>query len=277
MSGRNRYNLPPQDPSWKGKVWGAALFLAVAATAAVTMVVRAPEATTAPEALRVHVLRTFPHARDAFTQGLVYEHGTLYESTGLVGRSSLRRVDLETGRVLQKQDVPAPWFAEGLALVGNRLWQLTWKGGRAFEYDAQSFEHLSTHPYRGEGWGLCFDGKRLVMSDGSDYLTFRDPDTFDIEGRVRVTEIARPVERLNELECVDGSVYANVWTTNRIVRIDPQTGHVTASIDASGLLHGDDAKGVDVLNGIAYLPRSKHFLITGKLWPKMFEVVFVKK
>jgi glutamine cyclotransferase len=232
-------------------------------------------AVTTSRALKVKVLRTYPHDRDAFTQGLIWRDGVLYESTGLVGRSSLRKVDLTSGAVKQQVTVNPPYFAEGLADVGNRLFQLTWQHGRVFVYDKNTLNRVGEMGYQGEGWGLCHDGRSLIMSNGSDGLTVRDPKTFAVTRTVRVTDGGRPLPRLNELECVRGDVYANVWTTDTIVRIDMTSGRVTATIDASGLLVPADRLGTDVLNGIAYDPADRTFLITGKLWPKLFRVTFV--
>jgi glutaminyl-peptide cyclotransferase len=228
----------------------------------------------AAERLTAQVVRAYPHDRGAFTQGLVWRDGALYESTGMVGQSSLRRIDLATGAVLQKADVPPPYFAEGLADAGNRLYQLTWQHGRVFVYDKSTFGRVGGMSYQGEGWGLCHDGRAFVMSDGSDTLTVRRTADFVAERTVRVTLDARPLSRLNELECVGGDVYANVWQTETIVRIDVRSGRVTAQIDASGLLTPAERQGVDVLNGIAYDPGDRTFLITGKWWPKLFRVRF---
>ncbi|MFW6086689.1 MAG: glutaminyl-peptide cyclotransferase [Myxococcota bacterium] len=267
----------PARPRWGLRLGGFAVVAALAVAVALALADRTPAAATVPEALRAEVLESYPHARDAFTQGLVYHDGRLYESTGLVGHSSLREVELRSGRVLRRADVDAPRFAEGLARVDDRLWQLTWHAGRALVWDRAGFEHLSTRRYEGEGWGLCFDGTHLVMSDGSAHLAFRDPETFDVERRVRVTKVGQPVRRLNELECVDGHVYANVWRADDIVRIDPDTGRVTAVIDASGLLPAEEAADAGVLNGIAHVPERDTFLLTGKRWPRMFEVALVPR
>ena len=226
--------------------------------------------------LRVDVLRELAHERDAYIQGLVWWNDQLFESTGRYGASTLRRLDPQTGRVEQRIDVPEQYFGEGLALVERRLIMLTWTAERAFTYDRDSFELGETFRYSGEGWGLCYDGDRLVMSDGSDLLTFRDPDTFEQIGEQRVRLRGQPLHRLNELECVDGVVYANVWEEDFLVRIDPETGRVTDYIDATGLLQGADRTGAEVLNGIAYDPTAETFYITGKWWPKMFEVRFVE-
>lgn len=228
------------------------------------------------ERLRVQVIRSYPHDRGAFTQGLVFDGGKLFESTGLVGQSSLREVELTTGRVIRKANVPAPIFAEGLALVGNTLIQLTWQNGRALLYSKNTFARAGDFAYKGEGWGLCTLGNELVMSDGSSTLTFRRPRDFTVIRTLDVTMDGQRLDQLNELECVGADVYANVWMRDMIVRIDPKSGRVTARIDAPNLLSPLERQGVDVLNGIAYDPGDQTFLITGKLWPKLFRVKFVK-
>ena len=237
---------------------------------------KAAGAPNVPERLKVKVLSTRPHDPGAYTQGLVLTGGSLYESTGLNGRSSLREVDPRTGEVKRRVEVPQQYFAEGLALAGDRLIQLTWQNGVAFVYEPATFKKVGELRYDGEGWGLCHDGRRLVMSDGSDLLLFRDPKTLAPQGQVNVTLAGAPVYQLNELECVDGAVYANVWQTDDILKIDPATGHVTAVIDASGLLTPQESAQAEVLNGIAWDPAKKTFLLTGKMWPKMFEVELVK-
>jgi glutamine cyclotransferase len=230
----------------------------------------------AVERLKVKVLATRPHDPEAYTQGLLWHDGRLYESTGLYeGQSSLREVNPETGEVLRSTRLAPKYFAEGLALVGDRLIQITWQEGTAFVYGLAQFDPRGQFSYTGEGWGLAYDGKRLIMSDGTDRLTFRDPVTFDSLGGVNVSEDGKPVLNVNELEWVDGVLYANVWQTDRILRIDPATGRVSAEIDASGLLNVTEAAKAEVLNGIAWRPDTKTFYITGKRWPKMFEVVFV--
>jgi glutamine cyclotransferase len=231
-----------------------------------------------PQRLAVKVISTRPHDTSAYTQGLVWHEGRLYESAGLYGQSSLRQVDPATGEVRRRVDLPQQYFAEGLARVGDRLIQITWNEGAALVYRLSDFQKVGELRYTGEGWGLCHDGARLVMSDGSDRLTFRDPETFATVGEVRVRMGGAPVDRLNELECVDGAVYANVYQTEDIVRIDPATGEVTAVIDASGLLGAADYQaGAEVLNGIAWMPETRRFLITGKRWPLMFEVELVPR
>jgi len=236
----------------------------------------APASVPAPlERLKVQVVSVRPHDPEAFTQGLLLHGGSLYESAGNYGKSSLREVDPKTGAVKRKVAVPAEYFAEGLALVDDRLIQITWKEEKALIYDRADFKPVGELRYDGEGWGLCWDGARIVMSDGSDRLTFRDPKTFATLSTLNVTREGKPVPELNELECVDGLVYANVWQTDEILRIDPKDGRVTAVIDAAGLLTPEERQKADVLNGIAWDPAAKTFLITGKLWPKMFEVRFV--
>jgi glutaminyl-peptide cyclotransferase len=228
-----------------------------------------------PERLKVEIVSIRPHDPQSYTQGLLWHEGALYESAGQYGVSSLRQVDLATGEVRRRLDLPKELFAEGLALVGDRLIQLTWREEKAVVYRLADFGKVKEFPYTGEGWGLCHDGRRLVMSDGSDRLTFRDPETFEVLGQVRVTLAGRPMERLNELECVNGQVWANVWLNDEILRIDPRTGEVTAVVDASGLLTPEERARAEVLNGIAWIPTSKTFLLTGKLWPKLFEVKIV--
>ena len=226
--------------------------------------------------LRVDVLREVPHDTTAFTQGLLWRDGALYESTGQYGSSRLRRIDPRTGVVEREVFIAPTLFGEGLALVGNELFMLTYQAERAMVFDTDTFEQVRSFRYRGEGWGLCYDGERLIMSNGSDTLTFRDPTTFEKTGAVRVTLRGQPLAEINELECVDDRVYANVWQDDFLVIIDPATGRATHQIDASGLLTPQESWGVDVLNGVAYDPDADTFYITGKLWPKMFEVRFVE-
>ena len=230
-----------------------------------------------PEALAIELVERRPHDPFAFTQGLLLHEGSLFESTGLRGRSSLRQVEPESGKILQKIELEDDYFAEGLERVDDRLIQLTWQSKKAFEYRLSDFSKLGEFEYDTEGWGLCYDGERLIMSDGSDQLFFRDPSTFELEGNVIVTLAGDTINMLNELECVGDDVYANVWQTDQILRIDADSGVVEATIDAAGLLTAEEEQDADVLNGIAYDPASGHFLITGKLWPALFEVRFVPK
>lgn len=230
--------------------------------------------------LGVEVLSVRPHDRSAFTQGLLLSNGLLYESTGLFGESTLREVDPMTGEVLRLAKIDPTIFAEGLARVGDRLIQITWQNGVAIVYDLASFEKLQEFPYSGEGWGICYDGQRLIMSDGSSQLFFRDPQSFDLLGQVPVLRDGQPVARLNELECVDEHVYANVWQTDEIVNIERDTGQVVSTIDTSGLLTPEELRARspdDVLNGIAYDADNDTFLITGKRWPRLYEVRFIPR
>lgn len=228
--------------------------------------------------LRVEVQDVLPHDPQAFTQGLEFHGGTLYESTGLVGRSSVRAG--QPGEpATAYAGLPAPLFGEGITVSRAGLWQLTWRNGIAIQRDPTTLTERRRATYQGEGWGLCHQRvagrERLVMSDGTDRLTFRDPDTLKATGGVDVRHDGRPVTQLNELECApDGSVYANVHPTDTIVRIDPATGAVTARIDATGLLAPSERRSAQVLNGIAAVPGTNQFLITGKLWPHIFKVTF---
>lgn len=233
-------------------------------------------ANTVPENWTVEVVDVLPHDPEAFTQGLEIVGDTLYESTGLVGESTVRKGPLG-GEPTVTVSLPEPLFGEGITVVDSRVWQLTWRSGIAVERDRETLAELRRVRYDGEGWGLCHqaDAGRLVMSDGSPTLTFRDPRDFSVLGTVEVTDSGVAVDELNELECVGDTVYANVWHSDDILRIDPETGEVTARIDASGLLTPEEAADADVLNGIAAFPDSDRFLVTGKLWPRMFAVRFV--
>ena len=228
-----------------------------------------------PRRLTVEVLETMPHDPEAFTQGLLWYQGHLYESTGDYGKSTLRRVDPASGQVLSSRPLAPELFGEGLARVEDRLIQLSWREGAALVWDLEDLTEVDRYEYEGEGWGLCFDGRQLVMSNGTSLLSIRDPDTFQVEREVEVRLGDGAVGRLNELECAAGWIYANVYTTEWIVRIDPESGRVDAVIDASGLLSQQEARGVDVLNGIAYDSEHQVFYLTGKLWPKLFAVRFV--
>ncbi len=230
-----------------------------------------------PLKLKARVVAVHPHDPEAYTQGLAWADGRLYESTGLYRRSKVRRVELSSGRVEAEVALADDLFGEGLAVVGERLLQLTWRQGVALVYDRASFEPAGRFDYRGEGWGLCFDGRRLFMSDGGSRLTVRSPGDFSPIGSVEVRLAGRPVPYLNELECAEGWVYANLFQADSIVRIDPETGEVLATIDGSGLIPAAARTPEQVLNGIAWVPERGTFLLTGKLWPQLFEVVFVEK
>lgn len=222
------------------------------------------------------VARTYPHDRQAFTQGLIYLDGHLYESTGLAGNSSLRMEDLDSGRILAFHDVPSQYFAEGLTNWGSTLVQLTWQSHVALVYDRATFRLLRTFRYDGEGWGLTQDGKSLILSDGTATLRFFDPATFREVRRITVKDHGTPVTQLNELEYIHGQIYANVWHTDRIARISPTTGQVLGWIDLSGLLPASQRSSAEaVLNGIAYDVAHDRLLVTGKLWPSIFEIKIV--
>ena len=232
------------------------------------------EPAASPVALQISVLEERDHDPKAFTQGLEFDDGRLYESRGRNGESGISEIDPRDGSVLRWTSLGDEYFGEGVTVVGDSLIQLTWLAGKAFVYDIESFEVTGSFDYEGQGWGLCFDGVRLVMSDGSSSLTMRDPETFTVVDSVPVRLDGSSVASLNELECVNGKVYANIWQTETIVEINPSTGDVTAVINASGLLDDSNRAGADVLNGIAYDEASGAFLLTGKLWPSMFVVVF---
>ncbi len=235
--------------------------------------------TSPVEQLVPEVLSVRPHDPTAFTEGLIYVDGSLYESTGRYGQSTLRQVDPVTGQVEQQVALPADVFGEGLAAVDDQLVQLTWQEDLSFRYNRQTLALLSTTPYPAEGWGMCYDGTFLYTSDGSTVITVRDADSFATVRQIQVTLNAAAVPQINELECVGNSIYANVWHTDNIMRIDKTTGIITAVIDASGLLTPEQRAALTspeaVLNGIAYDPDSDTFLITGKLWSWLFEVRFV--
>ncbi|MFI5349892.1 MAG: glutaminyl-peptide cyclotransferase [Elusimicrobiota bacterium] len=223
------------------------------------------------------IVNVFPHDTAAFTEGLLWHEGYLYESVGMEGQSDVRKVDLKSGRVVQSSVIPDKAFGEGLALIGDKLIQLTFTEGRAFIYDFATMRLTGEFRYKGEGWGLTTDGKNLIMGDGSDALTFRDPATFAARRRIRVTLDGRRLKNINELEFVDGAIWANIWKDHRILRIDPSSGRVTGWLDMGGLLNdGERAQLIepveDVLNGIAYDPASGHFFVTGKCWPVLFEI-----
>lgn len=220
------------------------------------------------------VINQFPHDPMAFTQGLVYSDGYFYEGTGLYGQSSLRKVKPETGEVVQKKELTENLFGEGIALYKNKIIQLTWREHLGLVYDRETFAVLEVFSYPTEGWGLTCDGRHLIMSDGSSTLTFLDPETYEPVRRLTVTSSRGPVENLNELEYIKGEIYANVWLTDYIVRIDPETGRVTGWIDLRGLLPRETIRGVvvDVLNGIAYDYEQDRLFVTGKLWPFVFEI-----
>jgi glutaminyl-peptide cyclotransferase len=220
------------------------------------------------------IVTTYPHDRSAFTQGLVYRSGVLYEGTGLYGQSTLRRVDLSTGAVREKVTLGSAYFGEGIAVLKDRIYQLTWREQTGFVYDRETFALLDRFSYATEGWGLTTDGTRLMASNGTDRITFHDPDTFAELDSIAVRADGEPVPRLNELEYVKGEIWANVFQTDRIARIDRTTGKVSGWINLSGLLSDNDRAGLDVgvLNGIAYDAAKNRLFVTGKNWPKLFEI-----
>ncbi len=225
---------------------------------------------------RPRVVRAYPHDRTAFTQGLIYRDGVFYESTGLYGESSLRKVEIDTGKVLRRHDVDAQYFAEGLTDWGDTLVQLTWTSGVAFAYDRETFKEIARFAYTGEGWGLARTERHLVMSDGSATLKLLDPITFAQVSTLPVRDEHGPVTALNELEMVRGVLFANVWQSHRIAMIAPDSGMVTGWLDLGGLLPASERAQVDVLNGIAYDERGDRLFVTGKWWPTMFQVEVVR-
>jgi glutaminyl-peptide cyclotransferase len=224
------------------------------------------------------VIHTYPHDPGAFTEGLFWLDGFLYESTGLEQHSSLRKVKLETGEVVQQHDLPPQYFGEGIVNWKDRIDQLTYKSEVGFVYNRNTFDTERQFEYPGEGWSMTQDGKRIIMSDGTTELRFWDPETLKELGRITVTEDGQPLKNVNELEYVKGEIYANVWLTDRIVRIDPNSGKVTGRVDMTGLLDPSlRTPETDVLNGIAYDAKTDRLFVTGKKWPKLYEIQLVKK
>ncbi|MCX6678243.1 MAG: glutaminyl-peptide cyclotransferase [Methanothrix sp.] len=225
------------------------------------------------------IVNVYPHSSLAFTQGLVYDEGVLYEGTGLYGRSTLRRVDLETGRVLQQTNLESTLFGEGVALWKDRIIQLTWQSGLGLVYGKENLTGIGNFSYQTEGWGITSDNKSLIMSDGTDILHILDPESFAEKGQIKVTANGTPLKGLNELEYIKGQIYANIWPTSWIAIISPESGEVLGRIDLHGILQENDILGskVDVQNGIAYDAREDRLFVTGKLWPKLFEIKLVPK
>jgi glutaminyl-peptide cyclotransferase len=232
----------------------------------------------APPPLPVYgysVVNVYPHDTTAFTQGLVHDAGRIFESTGLYGSSTLREVELETGSVVRSHELSSQYYGEGIAVIDTQIVQLTWQNNIGFVYGKESFTQVSTFSYASEGWGISYDGQRLVMSDGTPTLRFLDPATFAEIGRVSVRADSLLVAGLNELEFVEGEIYANVWHTDRIAIITPETGRVRAWIDLAELLPVEDRPAADVLNGIAYDDAGDRLFVTGKFWPSLFEIELV--
>jgi glutaminyl-peptide cyclotransferase len=224
------------------------------------------------------LVKVWPHDRGAFTEGLVFWEGLLIESTGLNGRSTLRKVDLETGRVLKEVKLPEQFFGEGIAVLGEKIFQLTWQSHRGFIYDLKSMTLERDFPFTGEGWGLTTDGHSLIMTDGTNRIRFLDPVTFQVTRNVEVFAHGEPVKMLNELEYVKGELYANVWQTQFVLRIDPATGAILGVINFVGILpESDRSRDTDVMNGIAYDARGDRLFVTGKNWPRLFEVKVVPR
>ena len=236
----------------------------------------APTTPTTPGGTPIYsgvVVERLPHDPQAFTQGLFFVNGQLYETTGMEGQSELRKLDLRTGAVQMRRGLPAPYFGEGSVALDGRLYQLTWKNQRAFVYDLATFAPRDTLTYTGEGWGLTTDGTQLYMSDGTARLRVLDPRTFAVRRTIDVTDAGSPVSQLNELEWMDGEILANVWQSEQLARIDPKTGNVTGWIDLTGILPASQRTGrEDVLNGIAYDTTTKKLYVTGKWWPALFEI-----
>jgi glutaminyl-peptide cyclotransferase len=224
------------------------------------------------------VVNTLPHDEEAYTQGLVFHDGQLFESTGLRGESSLRRVELKTGKVKKKVEVAREYFAEGLTIFRDKIFQLTWQSKKGFVYDLKKFKQEGEFSYEGEGWGLTNDGHSLIMSDGTNRIRFLDPASFQVQRTISVFDQGQPLTQLNELEYINGEIYANLWKTDRIVRIDPTTGKINAWVDMTGLHHkGGEGAVENCLNGIAYDAEHDRLFVTGKRWPSLYEIRLVKK
>jgi len=238
------------------------------------------ESATRPETIPTYsykIKNSWPHDRRAYTQGLIFLNGILWESTGQYGSSSLRKVELKTGKVIKQIPVPQKYFAEGMTVFNNKVFQLTWQEHKGFIYDSVTFQKQGEFTYTGEGWGLTHDGESLIMSDGTNGIRFLDPATLQTKRIISVLDAGEPVEQLNELEYINGEIYANIYQTDRIARIEPKSGKIVGWIDLTGLLKSKDRTGEeDVLNGIAYDEAGKRLFVTGKMWPKLFEIEIVK-
>jgi len=269
--------------STHGTLVGMRFLIVIAAVAATAC---SPASDQAVPEFAFEVVHAYPHDRNAFTEGLFYSNGFLYESTGLEsGRSSVRKVRLETGEVIQKFQLPDQYFGEGIVKWHDKLYQLTYKSETGFIFDFETFGKKGEFRYQGQGWAFTTDGKQIYMDGSRDVqagtsdaeIRILDPETLKEKGAIQVTDEGRPVRNLNELEWVKGEIFANIWQTNRIARIDPKTGKVVGWIDLSGLLPPDGGQPVDVLNGIAYDDEHDRLFVTGKLWPKLFEIKLLKK
>ncbi len=249
--------------------------LAVVIGSALLVLLKDKPADATPVNYTYEVVNVYPHDPDAFTQGLIMEDGVLYEGTGLEGESTLRRVDLETGEVLQMYALSDDFFGEGITVFGSKIIQLTWQSQKGFVYDKQSFDLLEEFSYSTQGWGITTDGNQLIMSDGTANLYFLDPETYEVIGQVEVRIGTAPVIRLNELEYINGKVYANVWMTDKIAIINPNTGQVTGWIDLTGIYTPETSNSNNVLNGIAYDAESDKLFVTGKRWPQLFQIELI--
>ncbi len=221
--------------------------------------------------LNYQILESYDHDPQAFTQGLELYNNQLFEGTGLYGRSSLRKIDLQSGQVLEKIDLDKKYFGEGITILNDKIYQLSWQENTAFVYDL-NFRLLGSYTYQGEGWGLANDGRNLIMSDGSQFIYFRNPENFEIIRKIEVKNTDQKIENINELEFHDGFIYANIWQTDYILKINAANGKAEAFLDLKGILKTDYEGEIDVLNGIAYDPQDNSFLVTGKLWPKIYRI-----
>ncbi len=259
----------------------AVLLIVVIIVLAASIIVIVNNNATSAKSTATHytytIVNTYPHDTNAFTEGLVYSDGFLYESTGLNGASSLRRVDLNTGNVLQEYNLPAQYFGEGIAVVNDTIIQLTWQSNIGFIYNKTTFAILGNFTFPTEGWGLTYDGKQLIMSDGSDHLYFLNPTTFRQTGQIQVHDGNKAVVNINELEYINGEVYANIWQTKTIAVINPETGQVEAWIDLTGLPGADNSNPDAVLNGIAYDQQNDRLFVTGKEWPNLYQIKLVRQ
>jgi glutamine cyclotransferase len=266
------------DTGYSSNIENQASRIALIALSSLLMIIGCSDSknSEATKAYTYKVVRTYPHDPNAFTQGLVFDNGLLYEGTGLYGSSTLREVELETGRILQMHELPVEFFGEGITIYKDNIIQLTYKSNIGFVYDKDNFELLQSFNYTTEGWGITHDGKRLIMSDGSSTLYFLDPETLEQIGSIRVLDNDMPIGGLNELEYVKGRIFANVWPTERIIIIEPQMGQVIGWVYMDGLLNQQAfGQQIDVLNGIAYDAEGDRLFVTGKLWPRLFEIKLV--
>jgi glutaminyl-peptide cyclotransferase len=261
----------------------AALFVSVIACSGLSTAMHATQsgeeaAADSPPVYTYQIVNTWPHDEEAYTQGLVFHDGQLFESTGLRGQSSLRRVELKTGKVKKKIEVAREYFAEGMTIFRDKIFQLTWQSKKGFVYDLKKFKPEGEFAYEGEGWGLTHDGHSLILSDGTNRIRFLDPASFQVQRTISVFDQGQPLTELNELEYINGEIYANIWKTDRIVRIDPTTGKINAWIDMTGLHHqGDEGNAENCLNGIAYDAEHDRLFVTGKRWPNLYEIRLVKR